>query len=243
VLAGALAGSIALVANGLHSGIEALASVIVVWRFAATRIESQHAERTAQRLVAAGFFLLAPYVAVNAILALALEHRADTTWLGIGLSLSTLAICPWLGRAKIRLGAQLHSRATAGEGRQNLICAYLATGVLLGLLANTLFGAWWVDPIVALAISAVAINEGLKGVARRGSMRRLLLTRRRAPRQQHVRSAPPPPLGLRRQLIPLPRAPRRDPGRSALPLLARSARSTPSPFGARRRHRCPGPGR
>jgi len=164
--AGILAGSVALVANGLDSGIEAMASVIVVWRFAAARISSDRAERTAQRLVAVSFFLLAPYVAAEAIRALAIEHHAETTWLGIGLSLGTLLICPWLGRAKIRLGARLNSRATAGEGRQNLICAYLASGVLVGLLANTLLGAWWLDPLIALGISAVAVREG--GEAWRG---------------------------------------------------------------------------
>ena len=158
--AGVLAGSIALVGNGLDSAVEALASIVIVWRFASARISSDRAERTAQRIVAVGFFLLAPYVAVEAVRTLVVEHHADTTWLGIGLSAGTLLICPWLGRAKIRLGQQLNSLATAGEGRQNLICAYLAVGVLAGLLANTLFGAWWLDPVVALGIAVVAIREG-----------------------------------------------------------------------------------
>jgi divalent metal cation (Fe/Co/Zn/Cd) transporter len=73
---------------------------------------------------------------------------------------STLCICPWLGRAKLRLGERLGSAATAGEGRQNLICSYLAVGVLLGLLANTLFGVWWLDPTVAVGIAVLAVREG-----------------------------------------------------------------------------------
>jgi divalent metal cation (Fe/Co/Zn/Cd) transporter len=160
VAAGALAGSIALVANGLDSGIEALASVIIVWRFSGSRMLSGASERRAQRLVALSFFLLAPYVAFEATRSLALEHRAETTWLGIGLSLGTLCICPWLGRAKLRLGERLGSPATAGEGRQNLICAYLASAVLVGLVANTTFGIWWLDPVVALGIAGLAIREG-----------------------------------------------------------------------------------
>jgi divalent metal cation (Fe/Co/Zn/Cd) transporter len=160
VAAGALAGSIALVANGLDSGIEALASVIIVWRFSGSRMLSGSSERRAQRLVALSFFLLAPYVAFEATRALAFEHRAETTWLGIGLSLGTLCICPWLGLAKLRLGARLRSAATAGEGRQNLICAYLASAVLVGLVANTTFGIWWLDPVVALGIAGLAIREG-----------------------------------------------------------------------------------
>ncbi len=160
VLAGVLAGSIALVANGLDSGIEAIASVIIVWRFTGSRMLSGTSERRAQQLVSVSFFLLAPYVAFEAIQTLALEHHAETSWLGIGLSVGTLCICPWLGRAKLRLGEQLGSPATAGEGRQNLICAYLALAVLTGLLVNTLFGIWWLDPAVALGISGLAIWEG-----------------------------------------------------------------------------------
>lgn len=162
VLAGVLAGSVALVANGLDSGIEATASVIVVWRFTGSRLLSGTSERRAQRLVAVSFFLLAPFVAFEAVRALATGHHAETSWLGIGLSIATLCVCPWLGRAKLRLGERLGSSATASEGRQNLICAYLASGVLVGLLANTLFGIWWLDPAVALGISAVAVWEGTR---------------------------------------------------------------------------------
>jgi divalent metal cation (Fe/Co/Zn/Cd) transporter len=158
--AGLLAGSVALVGNGLDGAIEGLASVIVVWRFSGSRTLSANSERRAQQLVALSFFLLAPYVAFEATRALLGEHRAETTLLGIGLSIATLCICPWLGRAKLRLGDQLGSSATAGEGRQNLICAYLAAAVLVGLLANTLLGIWWLDPVVALGIAALAITEG-----------------------------------------------------------------------------------
>jgi hypothetical protein len=41
-----------------------------------------------------------------------------------------------------------------------MLCAYLAAAVLAGLLANTLFGAWWLDPVAALFIAAVAVQEG-----------------------------------------------------------------------------------
>jgi divalent metal cation (Fe/Co/Zn/Cd) transporter len=157
--AGLLAGSIALIANGLDGAIEGLASVIIVWRFSGSRTLSTTSERRAQQLVALSFFLLAPYIAFEATRALLVEHHADTTWLGVGLSIGTLCVCPWLGRAKLRLGEQLGSAATAGEGRQNLICAYLAVAVLAGLLANTLFGIWWLDPLVALGIAALAITE------------------------------------------------------------------------------------
>jgi divalent metal cation (Fe/Co/Zn/Cd) transporter len=61
---------------------------------------------------------------------------------------------------KKRLGARLGSAATTGEGRQNLLCAYLAVAVLAGLLVNTWFGIWWLDPAVGLLIAALAVREG-----------------------------------------------------------------------------------
>jgi divalent metal cation (Fe/Co/Zn/Cd) transporter len=67
---------------------------------------------------------------------------------------------PALGIAKQRLADQLGSAATAGEGRQNMLCAYLAGALLLGLLGNALRGAWWLDPLVGLLIAAVAVKEG-----------------------------------------------------------------------------------
>jgi divalent metal cation (Fe/Co/Zn/Cd) transporter len=160
--AGIAAGSIALVGFGLDSAIEGLASFIVVWRFSGSRIHSATSERHAQQLVALSFFLLAPYVATEALLALVHTHLAETSWLGVGLSIGSLAICPGLGVAKRRIGARLGSAATRGEGKQNLLCAGLAIGVLTGLLTNTLFGLWWLDPAIALIISAAAVQGGIQ---------------------------------------------------------------------------------
>ena len=67
---------------------------------------------------------------------------------------------PMLGIAKQRLADQLGSAATKGEGRQNMLCAYLAGALLLGLLGNALVGAWWLDPTVGVLIATVAVKEG-----------------------------------------------------------------------------------
>jgi divalent metal cation (Fe/Co/Zn/Cd) transporter len=167
VAAAVIAGSVALLGFGLDSGIEALASVIVIWRFTGTRLSSATAERCAQRLVAVSFYLLAPYIAIEAIRALASADRAETSIIGIVLTAGTAILEPILGLAKRRLGARLGSAATAGEGAQNLLCAYLAVAVLAGLLANTLLGVWWLDGAVALAISAWAVVEGRRAWAGR----------------------------------------------------------------------------
>ena len=160
VIAAVLAGSVALLGFGLDSAIEGLASVIIVWRFTGTRTLSPTAEARAQQAVAVTFFLLAPYIAYEAVSALAAGHKPAASWPGIGLAVASLIVMPLLGRAKRRLGMVLGSAATSGEGTQNLLCAYLAAAVLAGLLANTLLGLWWLDPAVGLLIAALAVREG-----------------------------------------------------------------------------------
>ncbi|HXG76146.1 MAG TPA: cation transporter [Gaiellaceae bacterium] len=162
VVAGVLAGSIALVAFGLDSAIEGFASVVIVWRFSGGRLHSEAAERRAQKLVAAQFFLLAPYVTVEAGHALVTGERADTSWLGIALVTASALGMPALGLAKRRLAVTLGSPATRGEGTQNLLCAALALAVLAGLLGNALLGLWWLDPVAALVVAGVALHEGVE---------------------------------------------------------------------------------
>jgi divalent metal cation (Fe/Co/Zn/Cd) transporter len=41
-----------------------------------------------------------------------------------------------------------------------MICAYLSIALLVGLLANALFGWWWADPLAAPVIAGVAVKEG-----------------------------------------------------------------------------------
>jgi divalent metal cation (Fe/Co/Zn/Cd) transporter len=161
IVAGILAGSIALVGFGLDSAIEGFASVIIIWRFTGSRVLSEAAERKAQKLVAAQFFVLAPYVAVESLRALAGGEHPEVSVLGMALAAWSLVTMPLLGIAKQRIAEQIGSAATKGEGRQNMLCAYLAGALLIGLAGNALVGAWWLDPVVGLLIAGVAVSEGL----------------------------------------------------------------------------------
>ena len=99
---------------------------------------SETAEARAQKLVAVTFFLLAPYIAYDAVTPLADRDHARTSWLGIGLAIASLIAMPALGVAKRRPGARLDSAA------------------------NTLLGWWWLDPVVALGIAGLAVREGVE---------------------------------------------------------------------------------
>jgi len=158
--AGIAASSIALIGFGVDSVIEALAGAVVLWLFTGNRRGSHHAERRAQQLIAASFYLLAFYITIEAVRALANGTHPDPSWVGIGLAAFTAATMPLLARAKRRVGNQLHSTATVKDGAQTQLCAYLSIALLVGLGANAFVGWWWADLLVAFFIAAVAVKEG-----------------------------------------------------------------------------------
>jgi divalent metal cation (Fe/Co/Zn/Cd) transporter len=160
IAAGITASSIALIGFGADSLVESLAGMILLWRFAAARSASDNAERRAQQLIAITFYVLAGYVGAEAVRTLAGDNHPEISWVGIGLAAFTAATMPSLAIAKARVGERLHSSATKSEGRQNMLCAYLSVALLVGLGGNALLGAWWLDPVAAVVIAAVAAREG-----------------------------------------------------------------------------------
>lgn len=162
LVAGEVAGSIALIAFGIGSVIEGLASLVIVWRFTGSRINSHAAESRAQKLVAIQFFLLVPYIALEASQKLLTGEHPDASLIGIILALVSVALMPALGVAKQRISRQLDSRALKGEGAQNILCAMQAGVLLIGLAGNALFGLWWLDPVAAFIIAGIALKEGIE---------------------------------------------------------------------------------
>lgn len=156
-------GSISLIGWALGSAVEGLASLIVVWRFTGSRTLSETAERQAQRGIAVSFWLIAPYIAAESVHNLLTEARPETSVIGIALTALALVVMPLLGWAKKQLGARLESRATAGEGTQNYLCAAQAAAVLSTLAVLAVWPAgWWLDPVVGLVIAGLAVAEGIE---------------------------------------------------------------------------------
>jgi divalent metal cation (Fe/Co/Zn/Cd) transporter len=159
ITAGVIAGSVALVGFGADSVIEAGAGLVVLWLVTGERLSSHRAERRAQQLIAASFLLLSVYVTIESTRDLIGGHHPAVSWVGVVLAAVTLVAMPPLAAAKRRVGAALGSSATTSESRQTMLCAYLSAALLVGLLANALFGWWWADPAVALLIAAAALTE------------------------------------------------------------------------------------
>jgi divalent metal cation (Fe/Co/Zn/Cd) transporter len=170
IAAGVIAGSVALIGFGVDSAIEVISAVGLLWRLRkagphAPVSEESDAEKRALYVVAATFFLLAGYIAYDAISALVQRETPLTSPVGIALSALSLAIMPVLAYAKHYTGRGLGSRALVADARETWVCSYLSLALLLGVGAFALLGWWWADPVGALAMLPVIVWQGWETLA------------------------------------------------------------------------------
>lgn len=159
IVAGLLAGSVALVAFGLDSSVEVFASGIVLWELRGAR---HGRERVALRLIGSGYLVVALYIAWDAAGSILSGHRPEASPVGMALLAATVAVMGSLGLAKLRVGREMRSSTVQADGRFSIIDGSLAAAVLIGLVLSAALGWWWADALLALAISLFALREGLE---------------------------------------------------------------------------------
>ena len=163
ITAGTVASSTALLGFGLDSVIEVSSAATVAWQFSARDPARREArERTALRIIAVSFFVLAGYIAVESVSALLTAGAAEHSPAGLVLAAVSLAVMPGLSYVQRRVGRQLGSATAVADSKQTLLCTYLSAVLLVGLGLNSLFGWSWADPLAALVIAAVAVKEGIE---------------------------------------------------------------------------------
>jgi len=165
LLAGGLASSIALIGFGMDSFIESISGGIMIWRFSQTRLsetEEKRVEAKAVKLVGGSFFVLAAYVLFEAARKLVNREVPQPSLFGIIIAATSLVAMPALFVAKQRTGRKLGSRSLLADSKQTLACTLMSLALLLGLLANRLFGFWQADPVVGLFIGMWLIREGVE---------------------------------------------------------------------------------
>lgn len=163
VIAGLVAGSVALTGFGVDSGIEVAAALVVLVRLLAElrgHGVDERKERLALRFIACTFFALAAYVFFEGARDLITGAVPDTSPVGIGLTAASIVVMPWLARAKRRVGVQLGSRLVIADAAETRLCAWLSVSTFPGLLGFAAFGATWIDSVAGLVIAYFAVREG-----------------------------------------------------------------------------------
>ncbi len=164
VASGIAARSITLIAFGLDSVIELASAGVLIWRLSSElrlgRELSEEAERIARRIAGGLLFALAAYVVVAAGWSLWRGEGETFSWPGLTIALLSIPIMLVVARRKLALAGQLGSRALRADAAELLACLWLSVVVVLGLLAQIAFGAWWIDAVTSLAIVSFLVKEG-----------------------------------------------------------------------------------
>jgi divalent metal cation (Fe/Co/Zn/Cd) transporter len=166
VVAGAIAGSIALVGFGIDRFIEVTSGSVLLWRMSVdAEVQRREVnERRALRIVGVSFLLLAAYIAYESVLGLWSRRAPEHSIPGIVLACVSLVVMPLLSRAKRKVGRALDSAAMQADAKQTEFCTYLSAILLAGLLLNAVFGLWWADPGAALIMVPIIAKEGIEGL-------------------------------------------------------------------------------
>ncbi len=164
LIAGTLAGSIALVGFGLDSLVESLSGLVIIWRF--TRVadlppeREAHVEQRAARLIGITFFVLGAYVLYESAGKLYFQEPPSPTLLGLIIAGVSVVIMPALFLYKYRTGKALGSVSVVADSKQTLACAFLSLALLIGLGLNYWFGLWQADPAMGLVVAGYLFREG-----------------------------------------------------------------------------------
>lgn len=158
LVAGVVAGSVALIGFGLDSVVEVSSGLIILWQFRHRLPESR--EQRALRLIALSFVGLSVYVSLESVRALATRAEPEASPVGIGLAVTSLLLMPFLSWAQRRTGRALRSPTVVADSTQTMLCTVMSATLLGGLVLNATLGWYWADPVAGLVIAGLALKEG-----------------------------------------------------------------------------------
>lgn len=122
VVAGLIASSVVLVGFGLDSAIEVSAAVVVFHLMRTREAEQPDWERRVAVFVGLTLLALAVYVATRSVYALATESKPSESWVGVGITATSLVVMPFVSRMQRRLAERIKSIALAADAKETLVC-------------------------------------------------------------------------------------------------------------------------
>jgi divalent metal cation (Fe/Co/Zn/Cd) transporter len=163
---GIIAHSLTLIAFGADSILE-FASAGVLARRLAIEVRRGEAvaaefERRAARIGSVLLFALSGYVVAAAAWSLWSRSGQEFSIIGLVLALIAIPLMFGLARAKAHIAERIGSRALRADAAEAIACGYLSAVVVVGLIAQGLSGAWWIDGLSALALTPFLFREALE---------------------------------------------------------------------------------
>jgi cation diffusion facilitator family transporter len=163
---GAVAGSLAIMGDALHSSVDAVYNVLglIVMRVAARAPDEEHPYGHG-KFETLGALSLCVFLSVtcfellrSAISRLATGgHAVQITDLGLVLLLATLATNVFVAWYENRRGQQLSSELLIADAAHTRTDVFITIGVLIGVLLSRQ-GYLWVDPVVAIVVALLIVR-------------------------------------------------------------------------------------
>jgi divalent metal cation (Fe/Co/Zn/Cd) transporter len=157
-------GSLALVAFGLESIVDAGASGVLVWRF---RVEGRkpdrgaHVEQRARRVIGFVLISVAVYLLTASIRSLVIGSHPHESTGSVTLAAASVVILPAVAYRKLALARGLGSRSLRADGLLTAGGAVLAAITLAAILLARYERVAAVDPAAALVVAVVLLREAI----------------------------------------------------------------------------------
>ena len=163
VILGIQTRSLALVAFGLDSVVEIIASSVVILNLGDRRADpGDRRIHRALRLISLAFWVLAAFLCLASVRGLVLGTHPEHSLFGITFMGLTACVMFSLSVLKRKTAQQMPSETLLAESAMTLLDGCLATSVLVALVLNDALGWWWADSLAALIVAGFALSEGIR---------------------------------------------------------------------------------
>lgn len=117
-------------------------------------------ETTALKITGTAFYLLSLGLLAGIIASLVTQHKPETTFWGVVISLISIAVMIWLMNAKKSTGRLLHSDPIISDANCTKVCVYMSVVLLFASLIYELTGFAYADVIGAAGLIWFSFSEG-----------------------------------------------------------------------------------
>ncbi|MDP2889308.1 MAG: cation transporter [Bacteroidota bacterium] len=156
--------TLALFGFGVDSFIEVMSGIgiaIMIQRMRQNPAsQKSEFEMNALKVTGTAFYLLSAGLLVGIVLSLVNNHKPETTFWGVIISLISIVVMVWLMNAKKSTGNKLHSDPIISDANCTKVCVYMSVVLLVSSLIYELTGFAYADVIGAAGLIYFSFLEG-----------------------------------------------------------------------------------
>lgn len=160
--AGALVGSLALIAFGGDSLVELVSAFVVARHLKEDAAGSQMLGRGTARLSSILLFSLLPIISLGVLYSYVTGVKPEGSPYGILIAVGAVIVMPYLWLEKRKVGQETNCLPLKIDAVESATCFLMSVALLGGLLAEFFLGLWWADYLATGVILAFVAKEAIE---------------------------------------------------------------------------------